>query len=244
MRRRPQAEASTLAATQEITGITNHYNLRATTTGLKQPKSGLQRPQVSSIPSGIQRAAPGLRPPSARTNAAASSSTNKLCGSTASNIAGKNSQKKKHPLARGESLPVAKKKKTDAPFSLCRAEASTSTCDASNPRRPASSQRAKTQRGDAAVLTSTAETSTGCNAASRKSLKLPGTSQRAVQAKASGCSNCVMHEDQLKMQSEEILRLKQGCTDCAELKDKLKMQSEEIQRLKDELLKYKQDEEL
>lgn len=52
------------------------------TLGSKQPNSGLRKPQMSGIPSGIQRAAPGLRPPSARSNAPASSSTDTLRGPT------------------------------------------------------------------------------------------------------------------------------------------------------------------
>lgn len=50
------------------------------TLGSKQPASGLLKPRLNGIQSGIQRAASGLKPPSARTNAPASSSTDKLHG--------------------------------------------------------------------------------------------------------------------------------------------------------------------
>ncbi|XP_070708237.1 pneumococcal serine-rich repeat protein-like isoform X2 [Pempheris klunzingeri] len=217
-RQRTQAEAlrNTAASDspQVTTGISSSYNLRTKTTGLalgfKQPNSGLRKPQLSGIPSGIQRAASGLRVPSARSNAPATSSTDKLSGPTATNPAAKLSQAKKHPLARGEALPVAKRKKIDAPLPSASAEASTSTSDcanrAKNLKQPTPSQRAlpaKTQRDDAAVPASTAETSTSCDAASRaRALKQPANSHR-------GCPKCVVLEQQLKMKSEEIRRLRE-----------------------------------
>ncbi|XP_071318291.1 uncharacterized protein [Trachinotus anak] len=219
-RQRAQAESlkNTAAsdAAQGTTGISSSYNLRATTTGSKQPVSGLLRPQMSGIPSGIQRAAAGLRPPSGRSNAPASSSTDKLRGPTVTNPVAKTSQAKRHPLTRGEALPTAKRKKMDAPLPSSTAEASTSSCDpvnrAKNQKQPTTSQRAlpaKTQRDDAAVPVSTAETT--CDAASRaRALKQPANSHRALPAKPQGhgCAKCVALEEQLKIKSEEIRRLK------------------------------------
>ncbi|XP_044035800.1 mucin-22-like [Siniperca chuatsi] len=224
-RQRTQAEAlrNTAAsdAPQMTTGISNSYNLRASTTGSKQPNSGLWKPKLSGIPSsGIQRAAPGLRPPSARCNAPSSSNTEQLCGPTATNPVMKISQAKKHLLNRGEALPTAKKKKMDVPLPSGSAEASTSSCDAANRvknlKQPTTSQRslpAKTQRDDAAVPASTVETSTSCNAVSRaRALKQPVSNHRALLPKPQGhgCAKCVVLEQQLKIQSEEIRRLKAG----------------------------------
>uniref|UniRef100_UPI003AAFA776 uncharacterized protein n=1 Tax=Centroberyx gerrardi TaxID=166262 RepID=UPI003AAFA776 len=154
-RQRAQAEASRNTAAsdalpQETTGISSSCNGRAAVTGSKQPGTGLRRPQPSGIPSATQRAIPSLRPPSARSNtAAASSNTDKPRGPTASNpmkTAQAPSQTKKHLLTRSEALPLAKKKKMDAPVPPASAEASTSSCDpasrARNLKLPAPSQRA------------------------------------------------------------------------------------------------------
>nr|XP_020484305.1 uncharacterized protein LOC109980068 [Labrus bergylta] len=68
-------------APQVTTGISSAYNLRATTTGSKKPNYGLRKPQAVGMPSGVQRAAAGLRPPSTRSKAPASptsSGTEKL----------------------------------------------------------------------------------------------------------------------------------------------------------------------
>lgn len=59
-----------------------HCLLSVLMLGFKQPNSGLRKPQLSGITSGIQRAAPGLRPPSTRSNVPASLSSDKLCGPT------------------------------------------------------------------------------------------------------------------------------------------------------------------
>ncbi|GLD57413.1 mucin-5AC-like protein [Lates japonicus] len=159
----------------------------------RQPNSGLPKPQPSGIPSGIQRTALGLRPPSARSNAPASSITDKQRGPTATNPVIKAPQAKKHTL-RAEALPTAKRKKTDAPVPPSGSEASSSSSDAlnraKNLKAPTSGQRAlpaKTQRDDAAVPVSTAETSTSCNAASRaRALKQPASSHRALLVKPQG----------------------------------------------------------
>ncbi|KAE8284266.1 hypothetical protein D5F01_LYC17597 [Larimichthys crocea] len=231
-RQRTQAEALRNTAASDAprvtTGISAPYNLRASTTGSKQPNLGLRKPQLSGIPSGIQRAAPGLKPPSARINAQLSSSTEKLCGPPATNTATKISQAKKHALTRGEALPIAKRKKMDAPLPCAGAAASTSSCDAAhktkNLKPPTTSQRslpAKIQRDDTAVPASTAEPST-CNAVSRaKALKQPVTSHRAALPKPQS----------------------HGCAKCAVLEQQLKLKSEEIKRLKEELLKYRKPEE-
>ncbi|XP_020494771.2 serine-rich adhesin for platelets isoform X2 [Labrus bergylta] len=210
-------------APQVTTGISSAYNLRATTTGSKKPNYGLRKPQAVGMPSGVQRAAAGLRPPSTRSKAPASptsSGTEKLRAPAEISPATKISLAKKHPLSRAEALQVAaKRRKMDAPLPSSNAEASTSSCGAANRaknlKQPTTSQRplpAKTQREDAAAQTGTAETSTSCDAASRaRVLKQPGTSHRAPLAKpqAHGCANCVALEQQLKMKSEEIRRLKE-----------------------------------
>ncbi|KAM6963466.1 uncharacterized protein LKV04_019538 [Tautogolabrus adspersus] len=117
-RQKTQAEAlrSTAAsdATQVTTGISSSYNLRATTTGSKKPNYGLRKPQAVGMPSGVQRAAAGLRPPSLRSNAPASptsSGTEKLRPPAATNPVTKISQAKKHPLSRAEALQVAAKRR-------------------------------------------------------------------------------------------------------------------------------------
>ncbi|XP_018533872.1 mucin-5AC [Lates calcarifer] len=222
-RQRTQAEvlrnAAASDAAQGTTGISSSYNLRATTTGSRQPNSGLPKPQPSGIPSGIQRTTLGLRPPSARSNAPASSIIDKQRGPTATNPVTKAPQAKKHTLTRAEALPTAKRKKTDAPLPLSGSEASSSSSDAVNKAKnlkaPTTGQRAlpaKTQRDDAAVPVSTAETSTSCNAASRaRALKQPASSHRAllVKPQGHGCAKCVALEEQLKIKSEEIRRLKE-----------------------------------
>lgn len=137
-RQRTQAEASrNTAATapdapQGTTGVTSCYNLRATATGSKLPACGSQRSQFSGIPSGIQRATMCLRPPLTRSSTAISSSTDKLCGPTATNPVTKTSQAKKHPLTRAESLLVSKRKKMDASDPCSSVEAPVPACDATN----------------------------------------------------------------------------------------------------------------
>ncbi|XP_023266973.1 mucin-5AC-like isoform X1 [Seriola lalandi dorsalis] len=221
-RQRAQAEVlkNTAAsdAAQGTTGISSSYNLRATTTGSNKPNSGLLRPPLMGIPSGIQRATAGLRPPSARSNALTASSTDKLHGPTVANPVTRASQPKKHPLTRGEALPTAKKKKMDAPLPSSSTEAPASSCDpvnrAKNLKQPTTSKRpvpAKTQRDDTAVPASTAETIITCDAASRaRTLKQPANSHRGLGAKPQGhgCAKCVVLEEQLKIKSEEIRRLK------------------------------------
>ncbi|XP_042070059.1 mucin-17 isoform X2 [Haplochromis burtoni] len=137
-RQRTQAEASrNTAATapdapQGTTGVTSCYNLRATATGSKLPACGSQRSQFSGIPSGIQRATMCLRPPLTRSSTAISSSTDKLCGPTATNPVTKTSQAKKHPLTRADSLLVSKRKKMDASDPCNSVGAPVSACDATN----------------------------------------------------------------------------------------------------------------
>ncbi|XP_059180479.1 mucin-2-like isoform X2 [Centropristis striata] len=215
-RQRTQAEALRTAAgsdaPQATTGISSSYKLRPSTTqGCKLPSSGLQRPQASGLPSGIQRAATRLRPPSARSNAAASSSTNKLRGPTATNPVTKTSQAKRQPLTR------------DAPSPSRSAEASTSSLPAANGARnlkqPTTCNRAlpaKTQKdvSDAAVpASSAAEISTSsCDRVSRaRALKQPASSHRGLppKPKGHGCANCAVLEKQLNMQAEEIRELKE-----------------------------------
>ncbi|XP_026207903.1 mucin-5AC-like [Anabas testudineus] len=231
-RQRTQAEALRNTAApdpaQGTSGISS-YNLRATTTGLKQPTSGLTKPHLTAIPSGIQRAAPGLRPPSTRSNTPASLSTDKLRGPTATNPVVNNSQAKRHPLTRGESLPTAKRKKMEAPLTSSATEAPASSCDAANrtksQKHPVTSQRplpAKSKKDGAAVPANTAETSAPCDAAIRaRVLKQPATSHKAVLPKPPG----------------------HGCAKCIEFEEQLKMKSEEIKQLKEELLKYSKQEE-
>ncbi|XP_034070489.1 uncharacterized protein LOC117544984 isoform X3 [Gymnodraco acuticeps] len=214
------AVAAAAAAPTQIAGISSSYKLRATT-GSKQPNSGLQRPQLSGIPTGIQRAATGLRPLFMRNNTSFSN-TNKLRGPAASSPGTKTSQGKRQPLTR------------DTSFSSGNTEASKSSCDTANGiktlKRPTATKRALPafQREGrlavalyhtvlicgAAVLASTAaEIPPSCAAVSRaKALKLPATSHRTLFAKPKdhGCANCAVLEQQLKMQSEVIRRLKEA----------------------------------
>ncbi|KAM3591402.1 uncharacterized protein V6R79_001511 [Siganus canaliculatus] len=211
-RQRTQAEAM-----RKTTGTSATYNLRPITAGSKQPSLGLRKPQLSALPTSIQRAAPGLRPPSARSNAPASLSSDKLSAPSASHAATKISQPKKHPLTRGEALPTAKRKKMDIPASSGTVDAS-ATCDAAtkakNLKQPTALQKAlpaKAHRDDAVVPASSAETSTSCNAASRvRGLRQPVNSHRTLpKAQGLGCSKCIMLEQQLEIKSEEIKKLKE-----------------------------------
>ncbi|KAL3967686.1 gamma-glutamylaminecyclotransferase [Sarotherodon galilaeus] len=231
-RQRTQAEASrNTAATapdapQGTTGVTSCYNLRATATGSKLPACGSQRSQLSGIPSGIQRATVCLRPPLTGSSTAISSSTDKLCGPTATNPVTKTSQAKKHPLTRAESLLVSKRKKMDASDPCNSVEAPVSACDATNKatilKQPSKrALPAKAQGEEAAVPAYMSEPSKACNAPSRaRALKQPGISKKALLPKTQ------IH----------------SCAKCAELEEQLKLISEENTRLKEELLKYtKQD---
>ncbi|XP_041830860.1 uncharacterized protein LOC121633052 [Melanotaenia boesemani] len=229
-KQRIQPEPVRNAASQEsqgTTGLSGSYSLRSTTAASKLPSSGLQRPQPGVIPSVVQRAGPGLRPPSARSNTM-SSSTEKPCGPTAANAVTRNAQGKKHQLTRGHALPVTKRKKMDpgVPSSITETTASAcnsydSTNKTRNMKQPTTSQRslpAKSQRNDAAVPSAPAETSASCDDSSRgRAIKQPATSHRALLAKPQN----------------------HGCAKCSTLEGQLKEKSEEIQRLKAELLKYK-----
>ncbi|XP_029977513.1 uncharacterized protein LOC115410169 [Sphaeramia orbicularis] len=226
-RQRSQAEAlkntAVANALQETKEIPSSYNLRPATTapGPKKPLSGLRKPQQTGIPSGLQRTAAGLRPPLTRSNAPVSSNADKPHGPEAPNPVVKISQPKKHPLPRSETLLAAKKKKTDASVPSSNAEASTSSSDASskakNLKKPPTGQKpsaAKAQRNDAAVPASTAEATASCDPVIRtRSLKQPPTSHK-------GCANCTALEQQLKLKSEEIRRLKEELLKYSKQEDK------------------------
>ncbi|KAM4526152.1 uncharacterized protein V3H82_000582 isoform 2-T2 [Fundulus diaphanus] len=116
-RHRPQGDSGKSAASDEQRGkasLSSSYNLRSLAS--KLPVSGLQRPQRSGIPVGFPKAAPGPR-------TAVSSSTEKLSGCTgllkAANPVTKATQGKKHPLTKGEPLPLSKKKKMVAGCARC-----------------------------------------------------------------------------------------------------------------------------
>ncbi|XP_047464212.1 uncharacterized threonine-rich GPI-anchored glycoprotein PJ4664.02 [Mugil cephalus] len=202
-------------APQGATGTSSSYNLRASTTGSKQPGSGLLKPRLSAIPSAIQRAAPGLRPPSARSNIPTSTNTDKQCGSTVPNPVAKTSQTKKHALTRGEPLPLSKRKRMDSLVPSGSVESLPSACDTSNraknlnqPKTSLRAAPAKSQKDDATVPANTTETSTSCDAAGRaRALKPPATNHRAPLAKSQGCAKCAVLEQQLKVTSEEVKRL-------------------------------------
>ncbi|XP_032358327.1 uncharacterized protein LOC116671278 [Etheostoma spectabile] len=125
-RRLPQCEAlrnpAACDTSQGTTGRCSYYKLRPLKTGAKPPNLGLQTPQVSGVPTGC-RAATGLRLPSARGNAPASLSTNKLCGPTATKPV------TKQPLNGGEALPNAKRKKMDAAAPAITAAEISTSCD-------------------------------------------------------------------------------------------------------------------
>ncbi|XP_033963153.1 uncharacterized protein [Pseudochaenichthys georgianus] len=198
------AAVAAAAAPPQTAGISSSYKLRATT-GSKQPNSGLQRPQLSGIPTGIQRAATGLRPLFMRNNTSFLN-TNKLRGPAASSPGTKTSQGKRQSLTR------------DTSFSSGNTEASKSSCDTANGiktlKRPTTTKRALPAKIQREVLASTAaEIPPSCAAVSKaKALKLPATSHRTLFAKPKdhGCANCAVLEQQLKMQSEVIRRLKEA----------------------------------
>nr|XP_057918275.1 uncharacterized protein LOC131109861 [Doryrhamphus excisus] len=203
MRRRPPAEPRTL---QESSAVSSSYNLRPSTMASKLPKSGLERLQLSARPSSLPKVLPLSRLPPTRSSTLASSSA-------VSNTAVKIPQTRKHNLVRDE--PVVKKTKMDVHTSAGHAVASASsevaTSSARTLRQSANNQRAvvaKGQKDDAAVSTS-AEPSAGCEAASRtKSLKMPVTNQRPLLAKGHGCANCVVLERELKRLKEELKKYK------------------------------------
>ncbi|XP_074518703.1 uncharacterized protein LOC141784754 [Halichoeres trimaculatus] len=219
-RQRAQAEAlrSSVACDEPkvASGTSSSYNLRTTTTESKQPNTGLRKPQSCGL-SNIQRATVGLRPLSARSKVPAPSTcTGKLQAPTANPLT-KISQAKKHPLTRAENVQVApKKRKVDALLPSSNAEASTLSCDAANRaknlKQLTTCQKAlPAQKEDLAAQTGISGSSTSCDAVSRgRALKQPAASHRALTAKpqAHGCANCVLLEQQLKMNSEEIKRLK------------------------------------
>ncbi|XP_047233951.1 uncharacterized protein LOC124875691 isoform X1 [Girardinichthys multiradiatus] len=212
----PVRSAAASEEQQAKASTSSCYNLRSLAS--KLPISGLQRPQPSGLPVGLPGASLGLRP---RINTAASSSTEKLSGATAPSAVTKHAQGKKHPLTKGEALPVSKRKRTDT-LPSSNTEAPASACDSATgvkmSKQPITSQRAAPDRTSKTVPASTAKTVTSCDASSRgRSLRPPGANQRAHLAKPQ------IH----------------GCAKCSVLGEKIRLQSEEIQRLKEELLKYK-----
>ncbi|XP_021166224.2 uncharacterized protein LOC105917551 [Fundulus heteroclitus] len=224
-RHRPEGDSGKSAASEEQRGktsLSSSYNLRSLAS--KLPVSGLQRPQRSGIPVGFPKTAPGPR-------TAVSSSTEKLSGSTgllkAANPVTKAAQGKKHPLTKGEPLPLSKKKKMDKLVQSSNADAPASGCDSANgvkalKLRPANQRSApdKASKPGAAVPASTAKTVTPCDASRRgSSLKPPVTNQRA---RLTGPQSHIA-----------------GCARCDELEQENRLQSQEIQKLKEELLKWK-----
>ncbi|XP_034050203.1 uncharacterized protein LOC117531285 isoform X2 [Thalassophryne amazonica] len=185
-RQRAQAEALKGApgvnTTKGPTGIPRCYNLRAATTVSRVPHSGLQKPQSSAIPSASQRVTRGLKLPSAKCNTQGSLGAAKALGPT------------------------------EAPKALANAGASKLPCDLSRSKalkRLATSQIAvptKVKRDDAVVP------SASCEPTSKASnLKRLSNNQKAVLAKAqsNGCAKCHTLQEQLKVQSDEIKRLKE-----------------------------------
>ncbi|CAN9509071.1 unnamed protein product [Ophioblennius macclurei] len=249
-RQRTQIETSRNATASDApkgtTGITSSYNLRATTTGLKLPVSGLRRPQQSGLPSGIQKIGSGLKMPSARSNAQAPV---KLCAPAAapSSAAGSSTAGR----ARALKPPVSSQRAvTDKPQAhavhpapktlqskkhlLPRNEAVRSSkrpkmdvVSSCTPESSASCQRDghNARTDDAAVPSSAASSSSSssaCDASSRvRALKPPAKSQQAMTAKPQT----------------------QGCATCMLLEKQNKEMAEEIKRLNEELLKYKQENE-
>ncbi|XP_075949768.1 uncharacterized protein LOC142951825 isoform X2 [Anarhichas minor] len=204
--------AQTAPGAPQTTRTSSSHKLRASTTGSKQPNSGLQRPQLSGVASCIQRAATGLRLPSVRSNA----SSHGLRGPTATNTLTKTSHAKKHPISRGDSFPGAKRTRIDTlvPSTSTEASVSDAANGAKTVKQSTTSRRAlpaKGQKNDAAVLASTAaEMSTSSGAVSRaRAPKPPASSHRALLAKAKDCANCLVLEQQLKEKSAEIERLKE-----------------------------------
>ncbi|KAJ0015925.1 hypothetical protein NQD34_014215 [Periophthalmus magnuspinnatus] len=223
-------KTNTAQILQQTTEITCSYNLRSTTAAAlaqKQPISGLQKPAVTSIPSGIHRAGHGFKPPQAKSVSSGSS------GSSGSDkpVRGTNPvtktalPAKKHPLPKTDALPAPKKKKMDTPLPSTNVEASTASSDtvkAKSLKPPSHSQRtfpAKPPKHDAAVLPSDATTT--CDPTSSvRTLRPPSTSLKAPITKPP----C------------------QCCATCSSLQEQLKLKDEEIKQLKEELLKWSQKE--
>lgn len=210
---------------QQTTDITSSYNLRPSTvaaSSLKPPTSGIRKPASSSIPSGIHRPGHGLKPPAARTTASGSSGSDKPAAGT--NPLLKTTQPKKHPLAKVEVLPAAKKKKIDpsVPSSNPSVSSSDAAAKAKPLKPPTHSQRtlpSKAQKQDTAVLSTSSETSEPTSRV--RSLKPPATGLKAPTSKplCQGCTNCSSLEEQLKLKDEEIRRLKEELLKCNKKED-------------------------
>ncbi|KAM9424508.1 uncharacterized protein KZ484_002416 isoform 1-T2 [Pholidichthys leucotaenia] len=70
-----------------------------------------------------------------------------------------------------------------------------------------------------------------CNGtANTKNLKQPSQRAFPVKDQRNGCARCIDLQEQLKMKSEEIRKLKEGCAD---LEEQLKIKSEELRKLKE-----------
>ncbi|XP_007572812.1 uncharacterized protein LOC103152332 [Poecilia formosa] len=199
-RQRPDGEAAkSSAAPKEQEKNSSSYNLRSVASKLLPP-SGLQRPQVSGIPVGLPRATLSLR-------AAPCSSTEKPSGPAAANSVTKMAPGKRHPLAKGDALPVSKRKKADASTTEAPASVGAATSGVKPGKQPTASHRSapdKSSRTDAAA----AKTAASYDVISRgKGLKLPAANPRAnhVKPQSQGCAKCE-HLLQEVERLKEVLR--------------------------------------
>ncbi|XP_008435029.1 uncharacterized protein LOC103481400 isoform X2 [Poecilia reticulata] len=191
---RPDGEAAkSSAAPKEQEKNSSSYNLRSLASKLPPP-SGLQRPQVSGIPVGLPRAALSLR-------AAPCSSTEKPSGPAASNsgaISVKMAPGKRHPVAKGDALPVSTRRKTDASTT----EAPVSVGAAASGLKPGKQPTAGHSSAPDAVA---AKTAASYDVVSRgKGLKRAAANPRANNGKpqSQGCVKC-------ELLSQEVERLKE-----------------------------------
>ncbi|XP_061562284.1 nucleolar and coiled-body phosphoprotein 1-like [Phycodurus eques] len=220
---------------QESSAVSSSSNLRATTTVSRLPKSGVGRPLLSGRPSSL----PHLRQPSTRSSTLASSSADKKPSNAVVNIP----QARKRDLSRDGQFIAKKKTKTGVPTSCSHVVAPAPSADATSTIKSLTQatqcQRAptaKTSKDDATVSSRAGDAVTRT-----KKLKLPVMSQRTQLAISPGCAKCSVLEQQFKIQTEELQRLKEGCAKCSVLERHLKMQTEEVQRLKEELLRKQEE---
>ncbi|XP_054914044.1 uncharacterized protein LOC129377860 isoform X2 [Poeciliopsis prolifica] len=197
-RQRPDGEAAkSSAAPKDQEKNSSLYNLRSLASKLP-PSSGLQRPQVSGIPVGLQRATLSLR-------AASCPSTEKPSGPAAANSLTKMAPGKRHPLAKGDVFPVSKRKKTDTNTTEAPVAVGDATSGVKMGKQPTAGHRSaapdKSSRTDAA----SAKTAASHDVTSRgRGLKPPAANPRAnhVKPQSQGCTKC-------EHLSQEIERLKE-----------------------------------
>ncbi|XP_077358056.1 uncharacterized protein LOC144004606 [Festucalex cinctus] len=190
-----------------------HATTIASRPNTHQPKPGVEKPQHGGKLSSIPRGPPLLKP-------LLRSSTLASADKKPSNAAVNIPQTRKRDFSRDAQLAV-KKTKIDVPTSstnivtLGPSMHATSAMRSSRQVPPRHKPPPKNAKDDAAV------SPVACDADTRpKILKPPMKSQRPQLAKASGCVKCIILEQQLQMQTEELQRLKEEQQSSKKEKDK------------------------